>query len=81
MRQTNTAERYMPANEPPPARIIIIDDSRKVEISGAAAQMIRMIVEQANFFNAPYSAGVVHFHFNGRERSANLRSELTLQTQ
>lgn len=56
--------------------LVIHDGELQIEVGGAAAYMIRLIVEQAFFFNAPYNAGVIHFHFSGKEQTANVKSEL-----
>ena len=71
-----------PQSTPPPSRpLVLIDGTEKVEISGTAAFMIRMIIEQRGFFNASYNKGVVHFHFSGKEQTANMQSELNCLPQ
>lgn len=68
----------MAANEPPtsPRPLTIVDGGREIKVTATAASIIRMIIEQQSYFNAPYVAGVVHLHFSGREQTANLKSDL-----
>lgn len=66
-------------NEPhvAPRPLLIVDGKEQKTIDGAAAAMIRMIAEQAAFFNAPYNTGVIHFHFSGNGQAANIKSDVT----
>lgn len=66
---------------PAPRSLTITDGGQVFTISGAAAVMIRMIREQASFFNAPYCAGAVHFHFSGKEQSANIKTDVDYKPQ
>lgn len=71
------------ASPKPPAvpPLLIEDGKEKVEVSGVAAYMIRMILADRDFFNRTYNKGVVHFHFSGKEQSANMQSELNCLPQ
>lgn len=68
-------------NLPVPPQITIIDGAHRFELDGATAMLIRMVVEQRNFFNAAYNAGVVHLHFSGKDGTANMKSELDWHAQ
>lgn len=63
-----------------PRPLVIVDGDKKIQVIATAANMIRMIAEQQLFFNAPYNAGVVHFHFSGKDHSANLKTDLDIVT-
>lgn len=68
-----------PAAALSPAPIVIRDGDKEVKVYGVAAMMIRMIAEQTKFVNAPYNAGVLHFHFSGSQQSANMKTDLSVQ--